>query len=161
MNYQEKYDELYTIMANSGDASKMHIFGEAEKWMFEQINRTNPELAKRWLDRIEAVKWNNYLCESSAMAIVAKFINQDGTTGAKWQYQQVIDAVKALGGIESEQPYYNSYALYVMMNWIASNHWKTLSKYVAEDKMVALIYALAIDYLKDADESNFIQRYWE
>lgn len=161
MNYQEKYDELYAIMANSGDPAKMHIFGEAEKWAFEQMNRTNPDMAKKWLDRIEAVKWNNYLCESSANAIVAKFINQDGTQGAKWNYQQVMDAVRAAGGNESEQPYYNSWALFVVMNWIASNSWKTLSTLTTEDKMPGVVYLLALDYLKDPDEPHFIQRYWK
>lgn len=161
MNYQEKYDELYAIMANSGDPAKMHIFGEAEKWAFEQMNRTNPDMAKKWLDRIEAVKWDNYLCEASAMAIVSKFVNQDGTMGAKWNYQQVMDAVRAAGGNESEQPYYNSWALFVVMNWIASNSWKTLSKLTTEDKMPGVVYALALDYLKDPDEPHFIQRYWK
>jgi hypothetical protein len=161
MNYQEKYDELYAIMANSGDPAKMHIFGEAEKWAFEQVNRTNPDMAKKWLDRIEAVKWDNYLCEASAMAIVSKFVNQDGTMGAKWNYQQVMDAVRAAGGNESEQPYYNSWALFVVMNWIASNSWKTLSTLTTEDKLPGVVYALALDYLKDPDESHFIQRYWK
>jgi outer membrane receptor for ferrienterochelin and colicin len=161
MNYQEKYDELYAIMANSGDPAKMHIFGEAEKWAFEQMNRTNPDMAKKWLDRIEAVKWDNYLCEASAMAIVSKFVNQDGTMGAKWNYQQVMDAVRAAGGNESEQPYYNSWALFVVMNWIASNSWKTLSTLTTEDKMPGVVYALALDYLKDPDEPHFIQRYWK
>ena len=161
MNYQEKYDELYAIMANSADPAKMHIFGEAEKWAFEQMNRTNPDMAKKWLDRIEAVKWNNYLCEASAMAIVSKFVNQDGTMGAKWNYQQVMDAVRAAGGNESEQPYYNSWALFVVMNWIASNSWKTLSTLTTEDKMPGVVYALALDYLKDPDEPHFIQRYWK
>lgn len=161
MNYQEKYDELYAIMANSGDPAKMHIFGEAEKWAFEQMNRTNPDMAKKWLDRIEAVKWDNYLCEASAMAIVSKFVNQDGTMGAKWNYQQVMDAVRAAGGNESEQPYYNSWALFVVMNWIASNSWKTLSTLTTEDKMPSVVYALALDYLKDPDEPHFIQRYWK
>lgn len=161
MNYQEKYDELYAIMANSGDPAKMHIFGEAEKWAFEQMNRINPDMAKKWLDRIEAVKWDNYLCEASAMAIVSKFVNQDGTMGAKWNYQQVMDAVRAAGGNESEQPYYNSWALFVVMNWIASNSWKTLSTLTTEDKMPGVVYALALDYLKDPDEPHFIQRYWK
>ena len=161
MNYQEKYDELYAIMANSADPAKMHIFGEAEKWAFEQMNRTNPDMAKKWLDRIEAVKWDNYLCEASAMAIVSKFVNQDGTMGAKWNYQQVMDAVRAAGGNESEQPYYNSWALFVVMNWIASNSWKTLSTLTTEDKMPGVVYALALDYLKDPDEPHFIQRYWK
>lgn len=161
MNYQEKYDELYAIMANSGDPAKMHIFGEAEKWAFEQMNRTNPDMAKKWLDRIEAVKWDNYLCEASAMSIVSKFVNQDGTQGAKWNYQQVMDAVRAAGGNESEQPYYNSWALFVVMNWIASNSWKTLSTLTTEDKMPGVVYALALDYLKDPDEPHFIQRYWK
>lgn len=161
MNYQEKYDELYAIMANSGDPAKMHIFGEAEKWAFEQMNRTNPDMAKKWLDRIESVKWDNYLCEASAMAIVSKFVNQDGTMGAKWNYQQVMDAVRAAGGNESEQPYYNSWALFVVMNWIASNSWKTLSTLTTEDKMPGVVYLLALDYLKDPDEQHFIQRYWK
>jgi outer membrane receptor for ferrienterochelin and colicin len=139
----------------------MHIFGEAEKWAFEQMNRTNPDMAKKWLDRIEAVKWDNYLCEASAMAIVSKFVNQDGTMGAKWNYQQVMDAVRAAGGNESEQPYYNSWALFVVMNWIASNSWKTLSTLTTEDKMPGVVYALALDYLKDPDEPHFIQRYWK
>lgn len=161
MNYQEKYNELYSLMAESKDASKMKVFGEAEKWVFEQLNKTNPDLARRWLEKIEGVRWNNYICESDAMAIASKFINQDNTRGPKWNYNQVVEAVKAVGGKMSEAPYYNEYALFLVMNMIASDHWGTLLSVVSEDMMPMLIYQLAVDKLKDVDRPHFIKSYWD
>lgn len=160
MNYQENYNELYAIMANSKEPAKMKIFGEAEKWVFDQINKTNPDLARRWVDRIEAVRWNNYLCESDANALASKLINQDGSKGPKWNVSQIDAVVKSNGGKVSEAPYYNEYALFLVMNMLASDHWNTLSSIAPEDMMPLLIYQLAIDKLKDIDRPHFVKDYW-
>lgn len=160
MELLDKYNELYAIMAQSAEPGKMHIFGEAEKWVFAQMVKSHPELANKWLERIEAVKWNNYLCESAAMDIVSTLINTDGSRGPKWSYSQVMSAVQSLGGNTEHEPYYNSYALFVLMNWVASNEWGVLSKVVPEDKLTLTIYQLAVSYLTDPDEAHFIQRYW-
>jgi hypothetical protein len=161
MEIQEKFNELYNLMATSGDPAKMHVFGSAEQWLMGVLAKNNPELAKKWVEKVEAVKWNNYLCESDAMAIVAKFVNRDGSQGGKWSHQQIVSAVQELGGNICHEPYYNEHALFVAMNWIASNSWPTIVKFVPEEHTVLATYALAVDLLTDPDEPHFLSRYWK
>lgn len=157
---QERYDELYETMAMSRDARKMKIFGEAEKWGFAQVLAMNPSIAEKWLKKIEAVDWNNYLTDEEADDVVEGIVNQDGRTGPMWNRSQVSGAVRANGGSLECMPYYNEQALFVMMNSIASDHLNTLREYVPEQDMAKVVYKMAVEKLMDRDRPEFIRSYY-
>lgn len=157
---QERYDELYETMAMSRDARKMKIFGEAEKWGFAQVLAMNPSIAEKWLKKIEAVDWNNYLTDEEADAIVAGLVAQDGRKGPIWSRSQVEGAVRGLGGETEYVPYYNGDALYVTMNMIASDQMDTLREYVPDQDMPKVVYKMAVNRLKDRDRPEFIRNYY-
>lgn len=157
---QERYDELYETMAMSRDARKMRIFGEAEKWGFAQVLSMNPSIAEKWLKKIEAVDWNNYLTDEEANEIAEGLVNQDGRTGPMWNRSQVEGAIRGFGGDMEFMPYYNDDAMYVMMNTIASDHLDTLREYVPEQDMTRVVYKLSVEKLKDKDRPQFIREYF-
>lgn len=160
-DYIKRYDELYDDMATAKDPQKMMVFGDAEKWMFHSIAEKHPELAEKWLAKLEAGKWNNYLSKSEAEAIVAKFVNQDGTRGPHWSYDAFKGAVESLDGKMSEEPYYNCWAMWVTANMLYSDHYQSASKYVPKEDMPKYFYMTALEKLKDADRPKFVRKYFD
>lgn len=160
MDQLEKYHDLYETMSTSGDVTKMKIFGEAEKWAFKKVAESHPNLAEEWLSRLEAVEWNNYLTESEAGQIVSRLMNQDGSIGGTWTMEQIESAVSSLGGKVSCPPYYNRFALYVVMNMLASDHLASVTQFVTDSELPRFFYNLAVDKLKDIDRPEFVRPYF-
>ena len=156
-----RYDELYEDMATAKDPKKMMIFGDAEKWIFHEIAKAHPELAEKWLSKLEAGKWNNYLSESEAEHIANKIINQDGTRGAHWDYDTFKGAVESLGAKMRDEPFYNCYALWIMANALWSDHHKSLSEFVPKEQEPKVYYLMAVEKLKDVDYPKFIRKYYD
>lgn len=157
---RQRYDELYELMAGSGDPKKMKVFGDAERWAFDQMLQMNPRMAEQWAKKLEPVDWNNYLSPEEAESIVMKMQGQDGHEGATWNTQQVESAVRSLGGDTELMPYYNSHALYVAMNMIASDHMNTLKEFVTSTDIPKVVYKMAVEKLKDVDRPEFIRTYY-
>ena len=156
----KRYDELYEDMATAKDPMKMMAFGDAEKWMFHALAEKHPEIAEKWLTRLEASKWHNYLSASEAVQIAAGIINQDGTKGAHWDYDVFKEAVESLGAKMSDEPYYNCWSLWIMANALWSDHYKSLSKYIPKEQEPEVYYELAVEKLKDVDKPKFIRTYY-
>lgn len=156
----KRYEELYDMMATSKDPAKMMTFGEAERWAFSKIVERDPSMAQTWIDKLEPVMWNNYLSKSEAEAIVAKFHNEDGTTGAHWPYDTMRNAVETLGAPVREEPFFNGWALWATMNMLYSDHAKSVEEFVPKDKQVMFYYAQAVEKLKDKDREHFVRKYF-
>lgn len=160
MNYLERYDELYDIMATSGDTTKMKTFGDAGRWAFQRMLESNPETADAWLQKIEAVDWNNYLTEEEADRIMEGLMNQDGSVGPMWSREQIASAVQGIDGALEARPYYNRCALVVTMNMLASDHMASARKFISEERLPEFFYQQAQEQLKDIDRPNFIRSYY-
>ena len=149
-------------MANSKDVARMRAFGAAEMWIFDMLEERHPELAKKWLEKLEASEWNNYLSEGEAMEITAQLRNQDGRSGAHWSLQSFIAAVESLELPVEHSPYFNKYALWATANMLYSDHAKSAKKYIADDsKLPAYFYDLAVEQLTDVDRPHFVREYFK
>lgn len=157
----EKYDELYEDMASAKDPSKMIAFGEAEKWMFHQMADKHPEIAERWLTKLESARWHNYLSKSEAEYITSNLINQDNTRGPHWSYDTFKGAVESLSGKMAVEPSYNCWALWVTANMLYSDHHRSTSEFVPRDQEPKFFYAMAVEKLKDVDRPKFIREYFD
>lgn len=157
----KRYDELYDDMASSKDPKKMIVFGDAEKWVFHSVAESHPELAEKWLSKLEAGKWYNYLSKAEADEIVGKLQNQDGTKGGHWDYDTFKGAVESLGAKMSEEPYFNCYALWATANMLWSDHYKSASEFVPKEMMPKYFYNMAIENLKDSDRPKFVRDYFK
>lgn len=156
----QRYEELYQLMATSADTAKMQVFGEADKWAFAKMAERDPATAQVWLDKLEPMMWKNYLSKSEAEAIVAKFRNEDDTTGAHWSYDTMRNAVEAMGAPMCEEPFFNGWALWATMNMLYSDHAKSVDEFVPKDKQVMFYYAQAVERLKDKDREHFVRKYF-
>ena len=157
----EKYDELYEDMATAKDPRKMMAFGDAEKWMFHMLAKEHPEIAEKWLTKLEAGKWHNYLSKTEAEEIAAKLVNQDGSRGPHWSHETFKAAVESLGAKTEEEPFYNCWALWVMANALWSDHHKALMEFVPKEQEPKVYYLMAVEKLKDVDYPKFIRKYYD
>lgn len=165
----DRYNYLYALMKESKDVKNMKIFGEAEKYMFREVAKVHPEMARNWLAHIEATEWNNYLDESEAVNIGKTMINEDGVQGFHWSHDTFVSAVKQLGGIPEEKPFYNSYALCVTANMIYSDMAYSIAEdmgykkpsEVPNEKMALSCYRKAVAYLKDKDMNFHVRHYFK
>lgn len=157
----EKYDELYEDMATAKDPRKMMAFGDAEKWIFHILAKEHPEIAEKWLTKLEAGKWHNYLSKTEAEEIAAKLVNQDGSRGPHWSHETFKAAVESLGAKTEEEPFYNCWALWIMANALWSDHHKALMEFVPKEQEPKVYYLMAVEKLKDVDYPKFIRKYYD
>ena len=139
----------------------MIAFGEAEKWMFHQMAEKHPEIAERWLTKLESARWHNYLSKSEAEYITSNLINQDNTRGPHWSYDTFKGAVESLSGKMAVEPSYNCWALWVTANMLYSDHHRSTSEFVPREQEPKFFYAMAVEKLKDVDRPKFIREYFD
>lgn len=104
----------------------------------------------------------NYLSEDEAMDITSKFVNCDGTYGAKWSADALFKKVASLGGDVEILPFFNKWSLYVTMNMIHSDYYKVIDKWCGgdADKYAEACYDLSICRLEDADNERWVRNYF-
>lgn len=153
---KEKYYELYDYMAQSKDPKNMKTFGHVMNEMFEWFVANKPDAAQSWIEKLESVKWKNYLAPSEADKIVAAMKPQ-----APWTRDQWNAAMEKSGYEKEEWPCFNKCALYTTMNMIMSDSSNTLSKYMEDEgDLFAFVHDLALDKLHDADGRFNIREYF-
>ena len=152
---RNEFYALYNMMANSNDVDFMHTFGQVHKEMMEWFIANKPEAAQGWLDKLESIRWNNYLTPKEAEKIVDAMEPK-----APWSREQWKQAMEQAGYRMDDEPYYNRCALWTTMNMIMSDSGETLKKYVEAPKLFAAVYDLAVDKLEDADAMFDIRRYF-
>jgi len=147
---QEKYKELYAKMASSQKPEYMKLFGKVMTEMMHSAIQKNPSEAQQWIEELGAIEWKNYLTPKEAETIVTEMIPD-----APWSRDTWNKAMDSYGLLKEEMPYYNSCALWVMMNAEYVKHGKTLEKMLGmalddmpTDELLKNIQMLALDSLK-------------
>ena len=87
---------------------------------------------------------------------------------APWSRDIWRNAMASLGLQIEEEPYYNSCALWVVMNQVYTDHAQTIADNILKkplseipaDQLVPGIYALALDLLKDKDGVYCVRSYF-
>ena len=160
---KHQFSQLYQMMAGQEDVRMMHVFGQVHKEMMDWLIANKPELAQEWLDKLESIKWHQYLTPKEAQFIVDKMV-----PAAPWKRDVWNNAMQSLEIPTEEAPYYNSCALWVEMNKQYSDHaeslaqkvWKKPLSSIPSEEIVPAIHSLALDVLKDKDGIYNIRRYF-
>lgn len=152
---KKEFNALYDMMAHSEKVEFMHVFGMVHKEMMDWFIQNKPELAQEWLDKLESIRWKNYLTPKEAEKIVANMEPK-----ALWTKEQWKAAMTQHGFDLDKEPCYNSCALFVTMEMIMSDSSETLKKFVAEDKLFDAVYELSVDKLTDKDHVFSIRKYF-
>jgi len=160
---KNEFYALYNMMANSDKVENMRLFGQVHKEMMEWMIANKPEAAQEWIDKLESIKWKQYLTQKEAEKIVSKMEPK-----APWGRDEWRQAMKQLGLEMEEEPYYNSCALWVEMNKQYSDHAESIARDIIKkplndipaEVMVPAMRSLAIDVLKDRDHIYNIRKYF-
>lgn len=152
---RQEFNALYNMMASSDKVENMHVFGQVQKEMFEWFVQNKPAEAEEFLNKLESIRWKNYLTPREAERIVG-----DMVPSAPWSREQWKSAMEKHGYELEYEPCYNRCALWVTMNMIMSDSSETLAKYIDRDKIFDIVYALAVDKLRDKDGKFNIRAYF-
>ena len=70
----KNFDELYGIMATSGNVKYMRVFGDTMRCMMKDMADRHPELAQEYIEKLCAIKWKNYLTKKEALIMMSIFV---------------------------------------------------------------------------------------
>ena len=159
----KEFYALYNMMANSQNPAYMHVFGMATQEMFKWFVANKPELAQEWLEKLESIRWHQYLSQKEAEKIVDGMVPK-----APWKRDVWKQAMTQFELPMEEEPYYNSCALWTEMNKQYSDHAETIARDILKkplseipaEQIVPGIRAMALDLLKDKDHVYNIREYF-
>ena len=155
---QQRYRHLYDTMKDSGKTENMKLFGGVMNEMMSYLIQKASSDAERWIDKLGAIEWKNYLTPAEAEEIVSQMQPE-----APWSREVWNKAMDSMGIDKEDKPYYNSCALWVTMCMIYSDDATSLARILNTDVdsvPVEAYYLLAVDRLKDKDGKFMIRRYF-
>ena len=159
---KEKFESLYNYMASSNNVAYMHTFGNVHKEMMAWMILNKPDMAQEWIEKLCSIKWRNYLTQKEAEKIVVAMNPKAPWTREVWK-----QTMESLDIPIEEEPYYNSCALWVVMNMIYSDSSKSIANIIGKplqdipsEQLVNAIHSLAIDKLKDIDGKFDVRKYF-
>ena len=164
MNAQElkdRYTGLYDYMAQSRDPKNMKAFGSVMTEMMDVMLAKMPDVAEEMIDKLEAIKWNQYLTPKEAEKIVAGM-----DPAGPWKRDQWKSAMEGFGLPLEDAPYYNRCALWVEMNKMYSDFGDEIAALLGKplvptDKdIITACYKMALKTLRDKDGIYNIRSYF-
>ena len=153
---KKEFYALYDRMASSKNVSYMRTFGNVHKEMMEWMIANRPNDAMEWIEKLESIRWKNYLTPREAEEIVAVMIPK-----APWSREQWKAAMAQHGYDMEHEPCYNQCALWVVMNMLMSDSSATFEKFVDSGDLFQFVHALAVDKLTDKDGIFDVRHYFD
>ena len=158
---KDRYTGLYDYMAQSQDPKNMKAFGCVMTEMMDWLMANKPDVAEEMIDKLEAIKWRQYLTPKEAEKILA---NMDPV--GPWKREVWKSTMESFGLPLEEAPFYNSCALWVEMNKIYSDFGTEIATLLGKplqptDKdIITACYKMALKNLKDKDDIYDIRKYF-
>ena len=158
---KDRYTALYDYMANSRDPKNMKAFGCVMTEMMDYLIVNKPDVAEEMIDKLEAIKWHQYLTPKEAEHIIA---NMDPK--APWSRDAWKSAMESFGLPIEDAPYFNRCALWVEMNKIYSDFGDEIAALLgkpltpADQDIIAACYKMALKNLRDKDGIYNIRKYF-
>lgn len=159
---KKEFTELYEMMAVSHEVRNMQTFGNVHKEMMQWMIANKPELAQEWIEKLESIKWRNYLTQKEAQKII------DGMNPkAPWSKDVWKNAMTQFGLPMDEEPYYNCNSLWVEMNKMYSDFGDEIASLLdkplspTDNDIITACYKMALKTLKDRDAVYSIRKYFE
>ena len=169
MTREERYQQFldrYESIIRGGITGEMELLGEMTKRIMRWLINYEPEIAVAALsilDGEEDKEYHNCLSVHEASEIVRQMDPQP-----QWSLHQVLDMLKSAGYATDEPPYFNNYALATTMCMILSDSGQTLQRIIGSpshpatnEELLASVYQLAVDKLKDKDGKFNIRKYFD
>ena len=159
----KKFKSLYDYMAVSNEPKYMMLFGDVMKCMMEDAINNNTSKAEEWIDKLEAIKWKEYLSKAEATKIVSEM-----NPKAPWTFDAWLKAMEDLGLEYKREGVFNCYALWTVMNAVHSDDGKTIASLMGIDygnaasnpEYIKTVYQFAMNKLQDADMRYNVRHYF-
>ena len=162
MKLQERFYELLENLSSTENENNLRLFNSVMNDMMSDLISKNPSEAQKYIEKLEAIKWRNYLTKEEAEKIVSSM-----NPKAPWSMQEWKENIIAFGQPLEECPYFNEYALYTEMSKVYSDHAETIAGAMDslldkadKAKMLKTVYLMALDNLTDVDEKYDIRKYF-
>lgn len=166
MTVEELYQQFlsrYEAAINSGDMTRL---GEMVQRVMRWLVAYEPDIAAQaiaLLDGDKSQECRNYLTEQEARAIVKGM-----SPKPRWELEKLEEMLRNAGMTTDEPPYFNRWALLTDMCRIQSDKFDTLKRIIGSpshpatsEEMLAAIYQLALDDLRDKDGKFNIRKYFD
>lgn len=158
---KDRYTALYDYMSESREPKNMKTFGSVMTQMMDVMLTKMPDVAEEMIDRLESIKWHQYLTPKEAETITARMDPK-----APWSRDQWKTTMQSLGLPLEDAPYYNSCALWVEMNKVYSDFGDEIAALLGKplsptDKdIITACYKMALKTLRDKDGVYDIRKYF-
>ena len=150
----DKYKSLKQYMIESRDPDNMMLFGDVMDELIERLAKSDTAFAEREVEKLEAMKWKQFLTKNEAEDIIAHM-----DPPAPWNYTTWVQALDNAGLVREQQDVFNEFALWVVMNGKMSDHKDSLAEFIPGDQLLRFVYAQAVESLTDKD-GKFDVRYY-
>ena len=152
----DKYQSLKEYMIESRDPDNMMLFGDVMDNLIERLAKNDTTFAEREVEKLEAMKWEQYLTRSEAEDIIAHM-----DPPAPWNYNTWSQALENADLDCEDEGIYNEYALWVVMNGIMSDHSETFTQFMPDaNNLLQFVYEMAVDKLTDKDGKFNVRKYY-
>lgn len=158
---KDRYNGLYDHMSASKDPKNMKAFGHVMTEMMDWLIANKPDVAEDMINKLEAIKWHQYLTPKEAENIVAGMDPK-----APWPRDQWKNTMESFGLPLEDAPHYNRCALWVEMNKMYSDFGDEIAALIGKplapsDKdIITACYKMALKTLKDKDGVYDIRSYF-
>ena len=160
---QQQFLSRYDSIVKSGDTRQMERLGMMVKRIVQWMIKYEPDVAMQAmaiLDSDADTDYTNRLTEQEAMTIVGQMKPQP-----TWTLQGLTTSLQAMGLPTDVPPYFNHYALLTTMLMIQSDEGESLKDAIhandRDERLVKLVYRLAVDRLEDQDGKFKIRKYFD
>ena len=158
-----RFNLINDAVISSRDNEKMKLANDVFHKTLCKLADYDLSEAKSIVDCYEGkLKYNNYLSEKEAKEIVSRF-KSGSFNGPMWSDDVLFRTVSSLGKSVEEEPFYNKWALYAVMNMYASDHNDVLSDLAEgnDSKYATISYRFADSTLKDLDRPKWVRKYFD
>ena len=159
----EKYTMLYDYIVANKEPKQFKLFCEVSNAVMHEMIKTQPAIAEKYIEKLCAIKWQQYLTKSEAVSILEKM-----RPAPHWDFERWSAEIERFALESERESVFNKYALFVEMNAKYSDEAEVLAEKafgkplaeVPEQTFFALIHALAIAALTDKDGIYNIRTYF-
>lgn len=163
--YQQFFNRYKGIIQGRTEEDMIRL-GTMTQRVMQWLCVYEPDIAAQAIAILDGEKdkeYHNYLSGHEASEIVRQMEPQP-----QWPLRQVLDMLRNAGYATDEPPYFNNYALATTMCMILSDSGQTLQRIIGSpshpatnEELLASVYQLAIDKLKDEDGKFNIRKYFD
>lgn len=160
---EQQFLARYDSIINSGDTRQMERLGAMVKRVMGWMFRYEPQVAAQalaLLDDNTATEYVNQLTEQEARAIVEQMDPKP-----RWELDELKKTLEGMGLPTDCPPHFNHYALLTTMLMIQSDEGESLKEAIhandQDERLVRLIYKLAVNQLEDKDGRFRIRKYFD